>query len=225
MGHSMEERISLSRSYLETLSTSELIRLGDGFGVDIPPALNRRLIIGELLEMQEDFRAGEAASSVSDDPLHDEGMDAPPSSYNETRVHILLRNPGWLFVFWDFNAEEFSMCVHRRAFEGFGIRVSFFDDASLLSARDSFNATVSASDRKRYIHIPEQDCLCRADLLVINRSEKDFVLAQSNAVAIPPAAGIDLSKSANDAVPPILSLSGIGELKRQYRRNYRQSFL
>lgn len=218
----MEERISLSRSYLETLAIDDLVRLGDNFGVDIPLALNRSLIIGELLEMQEDFRANSPDISESG---ADDALEGWASSYNETRVNILLRNPGWLFAFWDFNAHEFADCTHKRGFESFGLRVSFFDDASLATSRNSFDTAVSSSDRKWYIHIPEQDCFCRADLLVMNRFERDFVLAQSNAVFLPPAAGIDLHNDENDDEPPLLSLSGIDELKRKYRRCHRQSFL
>ena len=221
----MEEHFCLSRSYLETLTTGELVRLGDDFGVDIPLALNRSLIIGELLEMQEDFRLNSAASSDSIEGSEGEKTDAPVSSYNETRVGILLRNPGWLFAFWDFSAAEFAECAQRRGFESFGLRVSFFDDASLAAPRASFNTAVPSSDRKRYIYIPEQGCLCRADLVVINRREKNFVLAHSNVIAVPPVAGIDIHKSESDGEPPILLLSGIEELKRKYWRCHRQSFL
>ena len=44
----------LTRTYLETLSTSDLIALADDYGIDIPPELNRRFIIAELLEAAED---------------------------------------------------------------------------------------------------------------------------------------------------------------------------
>ncbi len=218
------EHISLDRSYLETLTTDDLVRLGDEFGVDIPPALNRRLIIGELLEIQEDFYASEA-SSASDEPFTNDSEEAFPESYNETRVSILLRDPGWLFVFWDFSAAEFSACMQRRGFESFGLRVSFFDDATLTKSRDSYNIAVSPSDRKWYIHIPEQNCYCRVDLLTMNNFDRDFVLAQSNVLPVPPATGIEIPKSGKSYDPPLLSLSGIEGLRRKYWRNHRQLFL
>ena len=221
----MEEHILLSRSYLETLTTDDLVRLGDDFGVDIPHALNRRLIIGELLEMQEDFRLNSSDSSLYQETGAGGDAEASANSYNETSVSILLRNPGWLFVFWDFSAREFSACEQKRGFKSFGLRVSFFDDASLASPRDAFDTAIPSSDRNRYIHLPGQDCFCRADLIAMNRHEKDIVLAQSNAVFLPPAAGIDLRKNESDEEPPILLLSGIEALKRKYRRCHRHSFL
>ena len=45
----------LSRAYLETLPSADLIALADDFGIDIPENLNRRFIIGELLEAAEDM--------------------------------------------------------------------------------------------------------------------------------------------------------------------------
>ncbi|MEE0998901.1 MAG: hypothetical protein UIH41_04470 [Treponemataceae bacterium] len=44
----------VSRTYLESLSTADLISLADEYGIDIPENLNRRFIIGELLEAVED---------------------------------------------------------------------------------------------------------------------------------------------------------------------------
>ena len=48
------ENKNLSRSYLETLSTADLIVLADDFDIDIPDNLNRCFIIGELLEVSEE---------------------------------------------------------------------------------------------------------------------------------------------------------------------------
>ncbi|MDR1786719.1 MAG: DUF4912 domain-containing protein, partial [Spirochaetaceae bacterium] len=49
----------LSRKYLETLSSADLITLADKYGIDIPEDLNRRFIIAELADI-----AAEAQESV-----------------------------------------------------------------------------------------------------------------------------------------------------------------
>ncbi len=216
------ENTSLSQAYLETLTTQELIQLGDKFGVDIPPSLNRRLIIGELLEIQDDFYAALPLDFDEDEDDNAKKKAASVKSYNETAVNILLRNPGWVFVFWDFNKIEFSACVSKHSFESFGLRVSFFDDATLTKSRDSYNVIISPYDRKWYIHVPERHCFCRVDLVVLSSSDRNFVLAQSNALCIPPAAKLEISKT--ESISPILSLSGIKDLRRKYWRNHRQSF-
>ncbi|MBO8450261.1 MAG: DUF4912 domain-containing protein [Spirochaetes bacterium] len=219
------EHISLTRAYLETLTTEDLVRLGDEFGIDIPPALNRHLIIGELLEIQADFYSDTPAASSFADVLPNGMLNAVPESYNETCIRVLLRNPGWVFVFWDFRAVEFSACTAQRGFESFGLRTSFFEDSALTERRDSYSIAVSPSDRKWYIHLSERDCFCRVDLIAMHSDGKDLPLAQSNTVVVPPAAGIELSKAPGVREPPLLALSGIGELRKRYWRNHRQSFL
>ena len=49
------DTVNVTRSYLERLSTSDLISLADEYGIDIPEDLNRRFIIGELLEATEEL--------------------------------------------------------------------------------------------------------------------------------------------------------------------------
>lgn len=48
-----------SRQQLEAMSTSQLIAFADKYGIDIPSDLDRRFIIGELLEAEEDFDSSE----------------------------------------------------------------------------------------------------------------------------------------------------------------------
>ena len=52
----------LSRAHLETLPTADLIALADEYGIDIPENLNRRFIIGELLEAAEEWNEFEIVS-------------------------------------------------------------------------------------------------------------------------------------------------------------------
>lgn len=219
------DHISLNRAYLETLTTEALVRLGDEFGIDIPPALNRRLIIGELLEVQDDFYSDAPASASFADVLPQGSADTVPESYNETRINILLRDPGWVFVYWDFRAVEFSACTSQRGFEAFGLRVSFFEDERLSRLVDSYTITVSPSDRKWYVHLSEHSCLCRVDLLSMCSLDRDTVLAQSNVVGVPPVVGIELPKNGAVKDPPLLGLSGISDLRRKQWKTHRQSFL
>ena len=219
------DHISLNRAYLETLTTEALVRLGDEFGVDIPPTLNRRLIIGELLEVQDEFYSNAPASSSFADALPQGSTDTVPESYNETQINILLRDPGWIFVFWDFRSVEFSACTSQRGFETFGLRVSFFEDRDLTRLKDSYNITVSPSDRKWYVHLSEHSCFCRVDLLSMCSLNRVAVLSLSNVVWVPSVAGIEIPRTGFVREAPLLGLSGITELRKNQWRNHRQSFL
>jgi hypothetical protein len=45
------DEFHLSRSGLESMSTAELVRIADSFGIDIPPGLDRVFVIEELLDI------------------------------------------------------------------------------------------------------------------------------------------------------------------------------
>ena len=44
------EKVVLSRAYLETLSFSELIKIADEEGIDVPSDFNRNFLIEEIRE-------------------------------------------------------------------------------------------------------------------------------------------------------------------------------
>ena len=54
--------MNLSKSYLQSVSTDELLQIADDYGIFVPKGLCRNLIIEELLEIDED-------SNVSDSKL------------------------------------------------------------------------------------------------------------------------------------------------------------
>ena len=44
----------INRGYLETLSFSDLVKLADEYGVDVPEDLDRRFLICEILELVQE---------------------------------------------------------------------------------------------------------------------------------------------------------------------------
>ena len=99
----------ISRAYLETLSFSDLVKLADEYGVDVPEDLDRRLLIGELLELSEENKHGEEQNmiiSAGEGSCQDVNL---PKSYNETQISCVLRNPVWAFVFWDLSETDINM--------------------------------------------------------------------------------------------------------------------
>ena len=98
---------TINRASLEKLSFSDLVQLADEYGVDVPEDLDRRFLIAELLELAEESNNREdemIIASESDDqqPLVLNG------NFNETQVSCVLRNPAWLFVFWNLNSNDLS---------------------------------------------------------------------------------------------------------------------
>ena len=93
------KKYAITRAYLESLSFADLLALADTYGIDVPDNLNRRFLIGELLD---------AAEVVLDDPSDmiiaegKAGIPASgaslPESYNMTQIGAVLRSPAWIYV-------------------------------------------------------------------------------------------------------------------------------
>ena len=139
----------LSLSYLQTLSSSDLLALADELGIDIPDDLDRNFVIGELLDA-----AGEILADSEDDIHLLSGKaksSALPETYNVTMIDVVLRNPVWAFVYWDLKKSDVEYLKENNA--TLMLRVSFFD-SELESAVESFDMGIKLSDRKQYILIP-----------------------------------------------------------------------
>ena len=217
----------LSRSYLETLSSADLISLADDYGIDVPDDLNRRFIIGELLEV---------ASELSHSRPRDGGMTiqnsepmetALPETFNETQVDFVLRDPVWAYVYWDIRAGDVAKCTAANGFSALVLRVSFFDDEDAQSPQESFDVQVGLSVREQYVLLPAHRAFVRVDLVIRFQHKPDDILAHTQKLALP--CGSPLLSSALPGhevqLPEILELSSLRDLLRVHYEYHRQSFL
>ncbi|HOT62951.1 MAG TPA: DUF4912 domain-containing protein [Treponemataceae bacterium] len=218
------EKATLTKPYLETLSTRDLVALAEEVGIDIPEGLNRRFIIGELLEISEDARRAEAEGLQLADAEFSASVEALPETYNETRVTVLLRDPGWIFVYWDFHTTVFSSITGNHRFETFFLRVNSLDPAAVEQTRDFFDVEVGTHDRKWYVHLSSGERACRVDLYARNAQEKEQLLARSSAIVVPVSRAFEAPFPVDRRQPPLVELSGITALRKEHFRNHRQSF-
>jgi len=137
------DELRLTRSYLETLSTADLALLAESLGLDIPSDLNRVFVIEELLEtyteidralIPEDNELAVIPSN-GDTKLH------LPERYNATFIEVLLRDPAWVFAFWEIRHQDRDLYEGSSDFGGYHLRVSSLDispSGKGKSAADSF---------------------------------------------------------------------------------------
>lgn len=218
------DTIFVSRTYLETLSTADLIALADEYGIDIPEHLNRRFIIGELLEVVEEFndekKENESLQEIDSVP---EGIELP-LSYNETCVTAIMRNPAWCYVYWDISAADKDLISQVKGFVSILLRVSFYHADNLEKAIDSFDIKVSNDDREQYVLLPSSENFVRVDLCVEAKNQEIKHLAKSSTLKIPKGFPEISSASLEKSVSPIMELSGMQDLIRNHYKNHRQSF-
>ncbi len=211
----------LSRVYLETLPSADLIALADDLGIDIPENLNRRFIIGELLEVAADL-AGDDGDDLEDSGQADSA--ASPETYNETVVSAVLRNPVWLFVYWDVNKGHILRARTSAGVCSLGLRVSMFSKDSPEAAADSFDVPVSVEDRNRYVLLPSGFGSVRVDLVLDIGDDTHEVLAGTGMVSLPLVPERISNPLPETPVSPVLRLSSLPDLLRTHYTNHRQSF-
>lgn len=214
----------LSRGFLETLSSIELIRLADEYGIDIPDDLSRQFIIGDLIQLGEELEQSEGAkeSIVLSSDEKTMNVDTLPQSYNETKVNIVLRNPVSLFVWWDLS--EAVLEKIRESFGTLSLTVYFFDDTRAEKISETFDIGISPEDREQYVIIPAGKKFVRVDLVCECDGKKD-PLAFSQLLSLPQTPKIISMRPGETLdIPQIMEISGAAELLREHYNEYRQSF-
>lgn len=214
----------LSRGFLETLSSIELIRLADEYGIDIPDDLSRQFIIGDLIQLGEELEQSEGAkeSIVLSSDEKTMNVDTLPQSYNETKVNIVLRNPVSLFVWWDLS--EAVLEKIRESFGTLSLTVYFFDDSRAEKISETFDIRISPEDREQYVIIPAGKKFVRVDLVCECDGKKD-PLAFSQLLSLPQTPKIISMRPGETLdIPQIMEISGAAELLREHYNEYRQSF-
>jgi len=177
--------------YLESLSTGELVELAIRNGLDIPPGLERVFIIGELFELG---RVGARPRDWENGGGH--GMDAVapsdefgelavlPDQYGASFVDVLIRDPLWVFAFWEAKKQV-------RDSQGAGTEERFLRIVPLrgegmqADTAASFTVAVGADDRSLYLGIPHDEGRCFRVDLCVRQGEVCSVVAASRPFRLP----------------------------------------
>ena len=214
----------INRAYLEKLSFSDLSKLADDFGVDVPEDLNRRFLIAELLELAEEAKSSDDESMI----ISAEDGEAPaaklPKNYNETQISCILRNPAWAFVFWNINDTDSAM-IKSLTNCNLMIRVCVLSAPDKLQPEEAFEINASTDTQEQYVLLPAGSNYIRVELVYV-AGNTGKVLAFTPVIEIPSP-----SKQLNDFQPgkesdysEIINLSGMEEILVNQYKNHRHSF-
>lgn len=174
--------VPLTRAYLESLTTPDILKMADDLGMDIPPELDRIFIIEEMLDLssaeeEAPDTAAEGAEAIdglgqpkspadfsqagirheTDGP--DSGFieSAPlPKQYNITYIDVMIRDPLWAFVFWELKTQDRELLEKSPDFEGYFLKVSALAPGSSEQSADNegiFTVPVAPGDSAWYLGI------------------------------------------------------------------------
>ncbi|MDR1956461.1 MAG: DUF4912 domain-containing protein [Treponema sp.] len=203
---------SLKRPYLESLTTHELVRLADGFGIEIPPELERVFIITEIIDITAEYAFNESGSAPRENPpLRETAIPEPvslPKQYHITFIEVLLRDPLWVFTFWEIKSAEKELHENAGDFKGYQLKVSPLDPAGRSSKDDSFTVSVGAEDTAWYLGFPPGGGRFQVELCVL-RGGESLGLAVSHPFTLPP--WFNPAKPGSTA--PLIRLSGVEDFQ------------
>jgi len=211
----MEDKLQapVTRHWLECQSTEQLIRLADSYGIDIPPGLERIFIIEEILEVsniekQETPDEMEVSHSYSE-------TAALPKQYNISYVEVIIRDPLWVFAFWEIKKHDRELHENADDFSGYCLRVIPLDKNGKENKpnENPFTVSVDAEDCGRYLGIVEHTAHttdCYVIQLCVNRGDNLFTIAASQPFYLPKPFDNDII--ANISLNPLIRLSGARDL-------------
>jgi hypothetical protein len=180
------EESHLTRPYLESLSTDELVKMADSFGIDIPPGLERIFIIEELL----DFVYGDESAPGDDLGDRPDFVETTvlPRQYNISYIEVMIRDPLWAFVFWEAKSQDKELHEKAHDFEGYCLRVIALqtgDEQALPAAREhSFTVPVGVNDTAWYLGFPPAEGRYQVKLCAL-RETAEHILAVSRPFRMP----------------------------------------
>ena len=217
------ENIPISLSYLETLSTADLLELAEEYDLDIPEQLNRRFIISEILEIADELNE-EISDDFEESEEQIETTKDLPFTYNETSIDVVLRNPAWAYVYWDIRATDIQDVINSNEFSNLLLKIHFWESEKADKVIDVCELTISEEDRAQYIFLPSGKKYFSIDSIAEFSNLEPKKLTTSRIVTIPTGAPVISLESLEKPISPILQHSGMQELLKTHYQNHRQSF-
>jgi len=202
--------VPVSRQWLESLSTDELIKIADTYGIDIPAGLERIFIIEEILE---------AANSENQQPAEDIVVNPTysetallPKQYNISFIDVVIRDPLWVFVFWEVKGHDREAHENADDFNGYFLRVISCDEQK-TTGENYFTVPVGTDDCARYLGFaeqPEDASLCYIIKLGVIRGDSELQIASSAPFYMPKLSDNEII--AEQSRNPLIRLSGVQDL-------------
>ena len=143
----------INRASLEKLSFSDLVQLADEYGVDVPEDLDRRFLIAELLELAEESNNIEDEMVIASDTDEQQPI-VFSGNFNETQVSCVLRNPAWLFVFWNLNTTD-STKIAEDPSCSLKLRICSLTDPKDLKPEEFFEVQTPTQSQEQYVLLPK----------------------------------------------------------------------
>jgi hypothetical protein len=211
----------IKKNQLQNLATSDLIDLANSLELFVPPNFSRISLISEILSMNSELEAL-PYNILKILPLEDE-MDDLPTSYGMTEIRILLRDPMWLFAFWDINTNQLEQLLKTDPNVSIFLRVMSFKSEKDDTYYAFEDINVKQEERSIYIHTSINEEVTQVALM-FKTKHKTELMAKSNFIYMP-RKNIKNNLCVEDSsVSEIIKLSGLKYLQQWHFQHYKGLF-
>jgi len=226
--------------YLEGFTTTELYTLAEAYDIDITPGQDRNMLIEEFMETvpcislfkQELITRDECVLEVEVPrllPPVKNPSEAPPirelpKQFGFTYIDVLVRDPFWVYVFWEISAMDKRKIEKYNDFSSYILRVRLINCRH--GNKNLVTSTIKPRDTSRYLNFPAaysnrefclegcnyNECSYIVELCAVYK-DSERVLAKTNPFRMPAVLPLPGEKGAEILEDPIMILSGIKDQK------------
>jgi len=202
----------MTKDRLRSLSYTELSRIAELGHIAVLQDMDKESLVSVVFEALEEERIDREGNnnltiqieakkySVSQDEelfLEFGSEIVLPDRYRENVLVLMLRDPSWVYCYWDIEDRTLAELEVNDDFSGLILRVTelISPDWSKDSVVDWFDIPIQFDDLRRYINLPSEDTYYGVEIYA-QLGEKEAVIVRSNIVAssrdyVAPAPGDD----------------------------------
>ena len=221
----------MTRERLSQLSQEDLFYLVDIFDVDLTEIEETdRVQLEQLLfETIEEIRRDRETDNTFPISYHEQKFDSLdelfgteispnqwgfdfPASYNVTRIELMLRDPAWVFCYWDISIADKTRILKEENFQNLLLRLEEVATAKPAEQLQIMEVPVQLTDSSWYLNLLNRETFYRIHL-VADFNGKEEILATSQKVQVP-RGGLTEKLAVMDSfeTDALIALSGIEKL-------------
>ena len=188
----------MTEERLYSFSYEQLLEISNRGNIPVTPGVDKNTLVTLILDaFEEDRNEREELNnlaiqmearkfSISQDEELDLGQDDDlelPLRYNETGATLLLRDPSWVFCYWDLEDKKVDEIRNTPGFQGLLLRVVELNtrDYHKDNILDYFDIPIKFSDYRRYINLPAEDTFYCVEIRAVVE-DKDYLVTRSNSI-------------------------------------------
>jgi len=214
----------MTKDRLRSLSYNELSHIADKGNINVLQDMDKESLISVIFEALEEERLDREGNnnltiqieakkySVSQDQelFVDFGEDVElPERYMETRLVLMLRDPSWVYCYWDLEERILEELRENRDYSGLVLRVTELaaPDWGKDSYVDWFDIPIQFGDLRRYINLPSEDAFYGAEIYA-QLGEKESLLVRSNIIESSRDYVASIPEKGSEIQDKLIALSG-----------------